>query len=124
MNADWRPAALVGLHLAVGLLLGSWLWEPSRALLWERHEHGWLTHGTYEEIGGVAGALTRYADHVYEEMDADERTQARHVFGQLVRPGKGTEDTRRVATLAALGEENWALVQHLADRRLVVTGRP
>jgi WD40 repeat protein/DNA-binding SARP family transcriptional activator len=99
------------------------LLEFALALLWERHEQGWLTHGTYEEIGGVAGALTRYADQVYEELDADERSQARHVFGQLVRPGEGTEDTRRVATLGELGEETWALVQHLADRRLVVTGR-
>ncbi|MHC5731329.1 MAG: nSTAND1 domain-containing NTPase, partial [Nostoc sp.] len=42
---------------------------------------------------------------------------------QLVRPGEGTEDTRRVATKAELGEENWSLVQDLADARLVVTSR-
>jgi WD40 repeat protein len=45
------------------------------------------------------------------------------VFVQLVQPGEGTEDTRRVATRAEVGEENWPLVRHLADRRLVVTGR-
>ncbi|NIV29840.1 MAG: hypothetical protein GWN58_10140 [Anaerolineae bacterium] len=41
----------------------------------------------------------------------------------MVRPGEGTEDTRRLATSAEAGEENWGLVQHLADKRLVVTGR-
>ena len=38
-------------------------------------------------------------------------------------PGEGTEDTRRVATRAEVGEENWDLVTCLADARLVVTGR-
>jgi WD40 repeat protein len=44
------------------------------------------------------------------------------VFLQLIRPGQGTEDSRRVATQAEIGEQNWPLTQHLADRRLVVTG--
>ena len=39
-----------------------------------------------------------------------------------MRPGVGTEDTRRVAIRGEIGEENWDLVQHLADKRLVVTG--
>ena len=41
----------------------------------------------------------------------------------MVRPGEGTEDTRRLATSVEAGEGNWGLVQHLADKRLVVTGR-
>jgi hypothetical protein len=44
---------------------------------------------------------------------------------QLVRPGEGTEDTRRIATRAEVGEDNWNLVSYLAgyQARLVVTGR-
>ena len=42
---------------------------------------------------------------------------------QLLQPGWGTEDTRRVARQDEIGEENWSLVQHLADKRLVVTNR-
>ena len=30
---------------------------------------------------------------------------------------------RRMATRAELGDESWALVQHLADKRLIVAGR-
>ncbi|MEZ2238706.1 pentapeptide repeat-containing protein [Microcoleus sp.] len=54
-----------------------------------------------------------------------EQEQAQRIFVQLVRPGEGTEDTRRLATRAELGEENWNLVQELAGEsaRLVVTGR-
>lgn len=60
---------------------------------------------------------------VFAELDAEAQAQARQVFVQLVCPGEGTEDTCRLATSAEAGEENWGLVQHLADKRLVVTGR-
>jgi WD40 repeat protein/DNA-binding SARP family transcriptional activator len=99
------------------------LLEFALTLLWERHSHGWLTHAAYEEIGCVAGALARYADQVYGGLGEAEQAATRRVFAQLVLPGEGTEDTRRRAARAQVGEDNWALVQHLADKRLVVTGR-
>ncbi len=99
------------------------LLEFALTLLWEQQSSGWLTHAAYEEIGCVGGALARYADDVYAGLDEAEKERARRVFVQLVRPGEGTEDTRRVATPSELGKEHWALVQHLADKRLVVTGR-
>jgi DNA-binding SARP family transcriptional activator len=99
------------------------LLEFALTLLWERHSHGWLTHAGYEEIGRVEGALAAYADLAYGQLDAGEQDRARRALVQLVRPGEGTEDTRRVATREELGEGNWKLIQHLADRRLVVTGR-
>ncbi|MGD2177518.1 MAG: BTAD domain-containing putative transcriptional regulator, partial [Anaerolineae bacterium] len=99
------------------------LLEFALTLLWEAQSDGWLTHAGYEEIGQVEGALARYADEVYAKLDEREQEAARRVFVQLVRPGEGTEDTRRVATRAELGDEHWGLVQHLADRRLVVTGQ-
>ncbi|MBF2028183.1 MAG: hypothetical protein IGS48_15695 [Oscillatoriales cyanobacterium C42_A2020_001] len=42
----------------------------------------------------------------------------------MVRPGEGTEDTRRLATQAEVGDKNWDLVTYLASykARLVVTG--
>ncbi|MGD9100326.1 MAG: hypothetical protein PVF45_07585, partial [Anaerolineae bacterium] len=99
------------------------LLEFALTLLWEQQNYGWLTHAAYEELGCVGGALARYADQVYAELDEAEKERARRVFVQLVRPGEGTEDTRRVATPSELDEEHWTLVQHLADKRLVVTGR-
>jgi WD40 repeat protein/DNA-binding SARP family transcriptional activator len=99
------------------------LLEFALTLLWGRHSRGWLTHEGYEAIGGVGGALARYADQVYGGLDEVEQATARRVFTQLVLPGEGTEDTRRRASRAEVGDDNWGLVQHLADKRLVVTGR-
>ena len=56
-------------------------------------------------------------------MDAEGQELARRALVQLVQPGEGTEDTRRIATKEELGEESWGLIQRLADKRLVVTGR-
>ena len=79
------------------------LLEFALTLLWERQRDGRLGHAAYEELGRVEGALARYADEVYEALEEEERERARHVFVQLVQPGEGTEDTRRVATRAELG---------------------
>ena len=129
-----RPAEAQGAALEVGLvarLLDDVGEEPGNlpllefalTLLWERLDFGWMTHAAYEAIGRVEGALARYADEVYDTLLADKQTLARRVFTQLVQPGEGTEDTRRVATRADVGDGAWDVVRHLADRRLVVTGR-
>jgi len=99
------------------------LLEFTLTLLWEQQTDGWLTHTNYEAMGSVEGALAAYADRVYADLQPGEQEQARRALVQLVRPGEGTEDTRRLATREELGEDNWKLIQHLADRRLVVTGR-
>ncbi len=93
--------------------------------LWKRRAGKELTHAAYEEIGEVKGALARHADDNYRQLSAIEQEQMRRIFIQLVRPGEGTEDTRRLATKAELGEEKWSLVQKLAtrDARLVVTSQ-
>ncbi|MCP4420190.1 MAG: protein kinase, partial [Chloroflexi bacterium] len=89
--------------------------------LWEKIHNATLTHEGYDEIGGVEGALARYADQEFSQLTPTEQQQARQVFIQMVRPGAGTEDTRRLAARNELGESNWELVQKLADARLVVT---
>ena len=98
------------------------LLEFALTLLWERRAAGWLTHAAYEEIGQVEGALTRYAEQVFGQLDAADQARARQIFEQLVRPGEGTEDTRRTATRDEIDETSWPLVQRLAGQRLVVTG--
>lgn len=91
--------------------------------LWGRRSGNQLTHAAYEAIGEVQGALARYADQKYAQLSTQEQVQVRRIFIQLVRPGEGTEDTRRLATKAELGEERWALVHQLASTRLVVTSQ-
>jgi hypothetical protein len=92
--------------------------------LWQRRSGKQLTHAAYEEIGEVQGALGRHANQEYAKFkDEADRERVRRIFIQLVRPGEGAEDTRRIATKAELGEQNWSVVKQLADARLVVTSR-
>ncbi|MBD2198383.1 MULTISPECIES: nSTAND1 domain-containing NTPase [Calothrix] len=112
------------------------LLEFTLTQLWKQQYAGRLTHQAYKKIGGVEQALANYAEMVYADLSEWERETAQRVFIQLVQPGEGTEDTRRLATseevggenwdLATseeVGGENWDLVTRLADKRLVVTNR-
>ncbi len=93
------------------------------ALLWAKQQYGKLTLAAYEEIGGVEKALAAHAEEVYAGLTEAEQMRAQRIFVQLVRPGEGTGDTRRLATSADIGEDNWDLVVRLSNARLVVTGR-
>lgn len=99
------------------------LLEFALTLLWKRQRASRLTLAAYDEIGGVEAALAAYADEIYESLSEEERVQAQQIFIQLVHPGEGTEDTRRIATRAEIGEKRWVLVPILSDARLVVSGR-
>ena len=129
-----KPAQKLGVTLEAGLvkrILDDVESEPGNlpllefALteLWQRRQGKQLTHLAYTEIGQVQGALARHANEEYHKLSEAQREQMRRIFIQLVRPGEGTEDTRRLATKAELGAVNWALVKQLADARLVVTSR-
>ena len=101
------------------------LLEFALTRLWEKQINRELTHQAYEEIGAVKKAIANHAEQVYQQLNETEKKQAQRIFVQLVRPGEGTEDTRRVATRAEVGEDSWNLVSYLAGypARLVVTGR-
>jgi WD40 repeat protein/DNA-binding SARP family transcriptional activator len=98
------------------------LLEFALTLLWNQLDQGWLTHASYEQIGGVKGALLGYAEEIFLSLDEDNQHSARQVLTQLVQPGHGTEDTRRIARRSDFRNQGWDLVQLLADKRLVVTG--
>ncbi|MBW4688925.1 MAG: SUMF1/EgtB/PvdO family nonheme iron enzyme [Komarekiella atlantica HA4396-MV6] len=99
------------------------LLEFALTQLWAKQHNHQLTHQAYDAIGGVEKALAEYAQKEYNELSEADKERAKRIFIQLMRPGEGTEDTRRLATRAEVGEENWDLVTHLANQRLVVTGR-
>lgn len=127
-----KPAELLGVTIEQGLterILDAVsaapgdlpLLEFALTQLWQKQKDSQLTHATYDEIGGVEEALARYAEEAYGRLNEEEKERAQRVFVQLVRPGDGTEDTRRLATRKEVGEENWDLVTRLANARLVVT---
>lgn len=129
-----KPAALLEVTIEEGLterILEAVNSEPGNlpllefALheLWGQQRDLHLTHAAYDDIGGIEAALAVHAQQVYGKLNQVQKEQTRRIFLQLVRPGEGTEDTRRVATFMEVGEENWGLVTHLASERLVITGR-
>ena len=129
-----KPAQLRGVWLESGLterILEAVEKEPgnlpllefSLTLLWAKQQDGQLTHQAYEEIGGVEKALAEYAERQYESLSYKDRKRAEQVFIQLVRPGDGTEDTRRLATRDEVGQDNWDLITRLASARLMVTNK-
>jgi WD40 repeat protein len=91
--------------------------------LWKRRSNKQLTHAAYGKIGEVQGALDLRANQEYVKFSEVDRERVKRIFIQLVRPGEGVEDTRRIATKGELGEEIWSLVEKLATARLVVTSR-
>ncbi|RUT08805.1 hypothetical protein DSM106972_008580 [Dulcicalothrix desertica PCC 7102] len=99
------------------------LLEFALTQLWSKQKNWYLTHKAYEEIGGLEKALAKHASEALKNLSQQQKQQAERIFIQLVHPGEGTEDTRRVATRNEIGEENWGLVKCLADARLLVTGR-
>jgi WD40 repeat protein len=129
-----KPAAAQGVAFESGLverILIELATEPGHlpllefalTKLWSRRKGALITHEAYTEIGGVKGALAQHADGCLADLEPSQQVEARRVFLQLVRPGEGTEDTRRLATRQELGEDRWPLVCLLADDRLVVTSR-
>ncbi|NEQ80746.1 MAG: hypothetical protein F6K26_10970 [Moorea sp. SIO2I5] len=91
--------------------------------LWNKREGKQLTHKAYREIGEVKGALSKHATTKYKSLTQAEQKKAEQIFIQLVQPGRGTKDTRRLVTKADLGNDKWSVVKKLADARLVVTSK-
>lgn len=96
------------------------LLEFTLTLLWEHQQEQQLTHAAYEAIGGVETALATYAEGVYTELPLTQRQQARHVFVQLVHPGSGRADTRRLAARTSFDPAFADVLHHLANQRLIV----
>lgn len=128
-----EPARQLGVRLESGLaerIMSDVGGEPGNlpllefalAELWEKQTDGLLTHAAYSSGGAVLGALAHYADGVVHRLRSDEG-RVRQVVVQLVQPGEGGPDLRRVAKREQIGEANWSLLNRLADSRLVITDR-
>jgi WD40 repeat protein/energy-coupling factor transporter ATP-binding protein EcfA2 len=96
--------------------------------MWGRQERKKITRESYDEIGGVEGALAQHAETVFAGLtkngvDREMEKAFQRLFTRLVTLGEGQEDTRRVVERAELGDQVWGLAQRLAgeENRLVVT---
>jgi hypothetical protein len=92
--------------------------------LWEARNQALrvLTRASYEAIGGIAGALARYADRVLDELSPEAKAGARELFLLLVT----SERTRAVVSLEEIEEAGQGrpgfdqLVDQLVQARLLV----
>ncbi|MFE2746285.1 trypsin-like peptidase domain-containing protein [Streptomyces scopuliridis] len=92
------------------------------AQLWDGQAAGRLRFDTYREVGGVQGALGRYAETVWRQCvrEADE-TEAMRLLTDLVRflPG-GEAPIRNALSQEEAGAGRWRIATALAERRLLV----
>jgi hypothetical protein len=131
-RAITKPAEKVGLGFEQGLverILDDVGDEPGNLpllefvlkRLWEDRKGGQLLHEAYKSMRFLQGVIATKAEDLFGKLSQDEQQAARRVFLELVRPGRGAEDTRRRASLADIGEGALAVVRRLADERLLVT---
>ncbi|GAA3679386.1 serine protease [Streptomyces iranensis] len=92
--------------------------------LWRGQRHGVLRFDTYQELGGVQGALGRQAETIWHACVADQDTDtALRLLTGLVRVLPGGEGTlRNVLTREEAGPQRWRIAQALARQRLLVLG--
>jgi len=137
-----RPALKVGLRLQPGLaerLLDDVRAEPGALplisytldLLWQRRSpQGELTAAAYEALGGVAGAIEKKANEVYDGLDEEGQRCARRLLVRLIGTSEsGARDTRRRVKLDRVrpGEAGPArifdaVLAAFVDERLLVRG--
>jgi serine/threonine protein kinase len=95
--------------------------------LWEARDvrRKVITAASYKQMGGISGVLAQHADQVVSALPSTLRSLVRRVFQRLVT----AEGTRAIVDLSELegmtpepGEAR-ALVEHLAQARLVVLHR-
>lgn len=100
------------------------LLEFALTQLWERRRNGALTHDAYQEIDGVTGSLTRWADKAFSKLTKEDQTLAEGLLTSLVHLGdeaQGLPDTRRRRSLTEFEEPTRRVVKYFADLRLLVT---
>ena len=91
------------------------------AELFERRMHATVTAATYQELGGIGGALANRAEQLYAESDDAEQAEIRILFTQLVTPGDDGDDLRRRATTDELIAVSASVVEKYRANRLLVT---
>jgi hypothetical protein len=97
------------------------LMEFALTELWARQRRRQLTFADYHSLGGVAGALDRYAEGVFAELaERGLGDRVRRVMLALVRSREGAaQATRRVVGRDRLTRD-WPVVEELARRRLLM----
>lgn len=90
--------------------------------LWALREMGTLTHAAYDRVGGVSGAVARYAGDVYRDLGPADRGRARRLLTALARSADDGGFQRRAVRVADLDPDLIGVLDRLALARLVTVG--
>ena len=74
--------------------------------LWDAIREGKDPADTFQQIGGVGGALVQEADQLYESLPERQQKIIRRAFRSMVQLGEGVGDTRRRVDLNAIVSKN------------------
>jgi TIR domain len=127
-----RPAGEVGLEFETGLdrrILADVGDEPGNLPLlefvlrelWDTRHRGQLLHDSYDQMGGLHGAVAAKAEAFFEKLSLPEQEATRRLFLQLVYTPEEGNDTRRRERLEDIPESSRELVKRMADERLLIT---
>ncbi len=125
-----RPAALVNLHFAPGIvdeLVKSVLGQDTAlpllqfALesLWKQRDRNRITRDIYEQVGSPLVALERYADDFYHGLSHENQEEAKRILLELVRIDRMLEayrEPRMRSTLLATGNPRTSEMLELLAR--------
>ena len=92
--------------------------------LFNKQQNGRITWEAYREIKGLTGALAQRAQNEYDKLDNQSKQLMRRMLTlRLIKPGEGTEPTRRRASLEELYQnpEQQLLIAEWANARLLTT---
>jgi Novel STAND NTPase 1 len=91
--------------------------------LWEKRRGSVLLNKTYEDFGGLQGAVATKADQLFKDLSPSEQKILQRVFLRIVRPSESGENTRRRTPFDELPAGGAELVAKLANERLLVTNQ-
>ena len=100
------------------------LLQHALSLVWKARYSLTLKLVDYTRLGGIEKALETQADQFLCGLDTDEQKErVKRIFLRLINLGEGQDDTRRRVDISAFDPEpeTKALLQRLADERLVTT---
>jgi serine/threonine protein kinase/WD40 repeat protein/DNA-binding winged helix-turn-helix (wHTH) protein len=129
-----EPARQVGVDVEPSLtaaLIGDAISDPASlpmlqfalTSMFESSDHRVLTLAGYRRLGGIAGAVARRADELYEQASDDERAGLRRLFTRLAGQELGGPVTRRRALRSELTEISDEVIERYADARLLSIDR-
>jgi energy-coupling factor transporter ATP-binding protein EcfA2 len=91
--------------------------------LWEKRRGCVLLNKTYEDFGGLQGAVATKADQLFKDLSPAEQKILQRVFLRIVHPSESGDNTRRRTPFDELPAGGAELVVKLANQRLLVTNQ-